>query len=104
MPPRLDKLAGELRAAILGGDHALANRIAQEYSEAVSRHWETLPPSDRAVSPLPQLARELLTWARGMTIVQRAIAADQLALVQRTKRFQQERLGRVRTSSIQVRA
>jgi len=103
MPAPLDKLSRELRAAILAGDHALANRIAPKYAEAVREFWDTVPASDRAGSTVPRVARELLTWARGMTIVQRAIAADELGVVQRTKRYNQERLERVRTSSIQVR-
>ncbi len=105
MPPPLDKLAGELRSAVLAGDHALTNRIVPEYAEALARHWEMLTPSERATSSLPGLTRELLGWARGMTIVQRAIAAEQLAAVQRTRRYHEERLlGYRPVSSIQVRA
>ena len=103
--PDKDKLAGELRAAVLAGDHARANRIVPEYAEALSQYWGTLPASDRAVSPLPKLARELLAWARGMTVVQRTIAGEQLAAVQRTRRYQQESLlGRVQRSSVRLRA
>jgi len=115
MPPQLDKatpdrstpekLASDLRSAVLAGDHVRADRAAREYTEALSEFWEKLPASGRARSPLPNVARELLSWARGMTIVQRAIAAEQLASVQRTRLYQQERISRVRgPSSLQVRA
>jgi|SRR5580658_420711 hypothetical protein len=101
---KLDLLAGELRCAVLAVDHARADRVAREYAEALSEFWETLPASEQAVSPLPGLAHELLGWARGMTIVQRAIAAEQLASIQGTKRYHEERPRRARASSIQVHA
>jgi len=103
--PELDQLARELRAAVLAGDHARANRVVLEYGVAASQYWATLSAIDRAASPLPKLARELLAWARGMTIVQRTIAGEQLAAVQRTRRYRQESLlGRAQPSSVRLRA
>lgn len=100
----LDKLANELRSAVLAADHAAADRAARAYAEAVARFWTALTPADRAGSTLPGVARELLGWARGMTIVQRAIAGDQLAGLQRTKVYRHERPVRERANSLEVRA
>jgi hypothetical protein len=87
MSQALHKVSLELRSALLGGDHVLANRLVTEYADAVRQIWESLPESERAASPIPTDARELLTWAKEMTIVRRAVAAAQLAVVQKASRY-----------------
>ncbi len=87
MAQALDKLAQELRSAVLGGDHALAGELASEYSAALGGLWESLPERDRAVSLIPRQASELLTWAHRMTLVQRAIAAAQLAVIEKASHY-----------------
>ena len=104
MPPTLDELIPELRAAVLAADHARADRLACDYAEAVRQLWETLPEPERAASPLPRATRELLTWARGMTIVHRAIAGEQFAVVQKLTRYKSPPSQDAARSAIQVRA
>jgi hypothetical protein len=101
MPERLDRIARELRSAVLAGDHVLAERLASEYREALAEAWQGLPQSVRAASPLPAQARETLTWARGMTIVQRAMLAEQLAVLDKSIRYASDRAPS-RRSTIQV--
>ncbi len=83
----LDDLIEEFRLAVHAADHIRAGRLAGEYADTVRRLWEAMPEEERAHSPLPRTSRELLTWARGMTIVQRAIAGEQLAVVQKLTRY-----------------
>lgn len=83
----LDKLARDLRSAVLAADHAGAQRLAAEYTKALAEFWETLPESARATCTLATQANELLTWARGMTIVQRAILGEQLAVLEKSIRY-----------------
>jgi F0F1-type ATP synthase membrane subunit b/b' len=100
MPAALDKVARELRGAVLAEDHASAERLAGEYRAALEEAWRALPESARAASSLPQQARETLTWARGMTIVQRAMLAEELAILDKAIRYASDRApGR---STIQV--
>jgi hypothetical protein len=87
MPQPLDKIARQLRSAILAADHVAAERVANEYALAVKEAWESLSASERARSTLPAQANELFTWARGMTIVQRAMLAEQLAVLQKSMRY-----------------
>jgi hypothetical protein len=87
MPAALHKIARELRSALLGGDQVRAELLVSEYAAAVRQLWESLPQSDRAASSIPRQAAELLTWARDMTIVRRAMAAQQLAVVQKASRY-----------------
>jgi hypothetical protein len=101
MPEPLDKIAREFRAAVLAGDHVLAERLAVEYRTALAEAWRDLPESVRAASPLPALAHEMLTWARGMTIVQRAVLAEQLAVLDKSIRYASDRASSSR-STIQV--
>jgi len=84
----LDNISRELRAAVLAGDHALAERRFCEYAQTVAQIWRALSESDRRASTLPQTVHELITWIRGMTIVQRAISAEQLAAVEQALRYQ----------------
>jgi len=87
MSQALHKVSLELRSALLGGDQVLANRLVMEYSDAVRQLWESLPESERAASSIPTDARELLTWAKEMTVVRRAMAAAQLTVVQKASRY-----------------
>jgi hypothetical protein len=81
------KISVDLRAALLGADHVLADRLVKEYAQAAREVWESLPESERAASSLPQQASELLTWAHEMTVVRRAMAGAQLAVVQKAAHY-----------------
>ncbi len=87
MPEALDKLSREFRSAVLGGDHDRAARLVSEYTSALRLFWESLPESERAGSLIPLQAQELLTWASGMAGVHRAMAAEQLAIIQKAGRY-----------------
>jgi hypothetical protein len=93
MSEPLDRITLELRAAVLAGDHTAAQGLVFEYSDAVRQVWEELPEDQRTQSTLPATALECLTWVRGMTVVQRAMAAEQLAVVEKIVRYQSD-LGR----------
>jgi hypothetical protein len=82
----LDDLARELRAAVLASDHEKAERWTLEYAAALGRHWRSLSTRERAASSLPKQSLELLTWAREMTLMQHAIAAEHLSMVERAGR------------------
>lgn len=82
MPALLDKIANEFRAAILAADHVEAARLAADYVEAVRLLWAGMTPDERTASHLPVQTRELLAWARDMTINQRAFTAQQLEFVE----------------------
>jgi hypothetical protein len=87
MEPEVDEASRQLRAAVIAADHAGAERAASHYVEALQKLWEALPESERAVSPVPSKARELLAWAREMTLIQRNLAADQHAVLQKASRY-----------------
>ena len=91
MPQPLDKVAREFRSAVLAADHERAAELAAEYRSSVAELWQSLPESSRAKSTLPEQANELLNWARGMTIVQRAMLAEQLAVLEKSNRYRWER-------------
>jgi hypothetical protein len=93
MSQALHNISRELRSALLGGDHVLANRLVSEYTDALRELWERMPESDRAASSIPQQTRELLTWAHDMTVVRRAIDAAQLAVVEKAGRYNAARCG-----------
>ena len=57
-----------------------------EYAEALGWHWTTLSANERAASPLPKQSRELLNWARKMTLMQQAITAAHLSAVEKAGR------------------
>jgi hypothetical protein len=78
----------ELKAAVIAGDHARAERATAAYVEALRQHWESLPKKERGNSPVPARARELLAWAREMTIIQRTLTCDQLAILQKASRYE----------------
>ncbi|HUA20623.1 MAG TPA: hypothetical protein VMB25_17870 [Bryobacteraceae bacterium] len=104
MPHPSDSIASELRAAVLAGDHARARRLVQDYAEALQELWRALPEAERAGSPIPSQARELLGWARDMTLVQRALAARHLAIVETASRYESSPGTRDRSTAIQVHA
>jgi hypothetical protein len=87
MSEALDNISREFRAAILASDHALAGRLASEYAATIEQTWLSMPEAERATSCIPQLCDELLSWAHQMTVVQRALAADQLAVIQKACRY-----------------
>jgi len=101
MPTVLDRIARDLRSAVLAADHAGAQRLASEYTKALAEFWETLPEPARGSSTLATQANELLTWARGMTIVQRAILGEQLAVLEKSLRYATDQAGK-QQSSIQI--
>lgn len=71
----------------MAADYVLAGQFAADYREALIETWHSLPDSARAESSLPQQATEILTWARGMTIVHRAMLAEQLAALDKAIRY-----------------
>jgi hypothetical protein len=87
MSQALHKISVELRSALSGGDHVLADRLVNEYTQAAREAWDSLSETERASSALPQQASELLTWAREMTVVRRAMAGLQLAVVQKAAHY-----------------
>jgi hypothetical protein len=103
MSQALDRLSRDLRSALLGGDHVLANRLVAEYTAALRELWESMPESERAASSIPEQARELLTWARDMTVVRRAIDAAQLAVVNKASRYSAARSTETPRPAVQFR-
>jgi hypothetical protein len=87
MSQALDRISVELRSALVGGDNVLADRLVNEYAQAARETWDSLPDSERATSALPQQASELLTWAHEMTVVRRAMAGAQLAVVRKAAHY-----------------
>ena len=81
MAQSLDKLSRDFRTAVLGGDHALARQLASEYAGVLGQRWESLPETERVA------ARDLLVWADQMTVVQRGIAAAQLAVIEKASQY-----------------
>jgi hypothetical protein len=101
MPQTLDKIARDLRGAILAADPFQAERLTIEYRDELVKVWLSMSDSERAVSMLPQKATELLTWARGMAIVHRAMLVDQMIVLDRAIRYTSNRAP-ARRSTIQV--
>lgn len=83
----VDQASRQLRAAVIAADHAGAERASSSYVEALQKLWEALPEQERAGSPIPARTRELLAWAREMTLIQRNLAADQHAVLQKASRY-----------------
>jgi hypothetical protein len=100
MPQPSDSLARELRGAVLANDHEKAARLSAEYTEALREHWMQLSPRDRAASPLPKQSIELLNWVREMTIMQQALAARHLAVVEQASRYQTARSLYLRSAAL----
>jgi hypothetical protein len=91
MPQPPDNLAHDLRAAVLASDHEEAARLTVEYTEAMGRHWMLLSDQERAASPLPKQSLELLTWVREMTMMQHALSAEHLSIIETASRYQAAR-------------
>jgi hypothetical protein len=83
----LERASLELRAAVIAADHLRAENAVSCYVEAVRQVWEALPEQERAASQLPARSRELLAWAREMAMIQRNMAADQYAVLQKARRY-----------------
>lgn len=83
----LERASLELRAAVIAADHARAESAVSQYVEAVRRVWESLLEQERAASQIIARARELLAWAREMALIQRNLAADQYAVLQKARRY-----------------
>lgn len=82
-----NRIARDLRSAVATGDHAAAALLVPRYGQALQAAWESFSPQERRASPLPQQARELLEWARSVAIIQRALSAEQLAVLQKAGRY-----------------
>jgi hypothetical protein len=100
MPQSLDDLARELRAAVLANNHETATSLSADYTAAVREYWVTMSPRERAASPLPKKSIELLTWVRDMTIMQQAMAAQHLAVVDKACRYQAARAQYLRSAAL----
>jgi hypothetical protein len=83
----LERASLELRAAVIAADHARAETAVTHYVEAVQQFWEGLPEQERVSSQIPARSRELLAWAREMALIQRNLAADQYAVLQKARRY-----------------
>jgi hypothetical protein len=103
MPAPLDKLSQQFRSAVLAGDHPGAERLALQYVEALREMWESLPEAERASSLVPKRALELLAWARDVSIVQRALTHEQLAILEKACRYQPSGWLESRSRAIEVR-
>ncbi len=101
MPQPQDNLARDLRAAVLANDHEKATRLTVEYTAAVREHWTTLSSQERDASPLPKQSLELLAWVREMTIMQQALAAQHLAVVEKASRYQTARALYLRSAALE---
>jgi hypothetical protein len=95
-----NRLARELRASVLGSEHHQAARLAEQYTAAVSRQWALISEAERASSGLPKQARELLTWARDVTIMQHAMAATHLLALEKANRYLTARANYLRTAAV----
>ena len=94
-----DDRARSLREAVVAGDYAAAEEAADGYFKALETLWQSLTEAERAVSPIPVKALELLNWAREMTIIQRSFAANQLFALQKASRYE---TGVIARSSVRV--
>jgi len=95
-----DDLARELRAAVLGSDHAKAARVSEQYTVALGRQWALMSETERATSGIPKQAVELLTWAREVTIMHHAMAAQHLSAIEKANRYLTARANYLRTAAI----
>jgi hypothetical protein len=91
MLPTPDRLAHDLRAAVLAVDHEKASRLSAEYSAALRELWMTLSPEERVASSVPKQALELLNWVRDMTLIQQAMAAQHLRVIDKAMRYRTAR-------------
>jgi len=83
----LEHASRELRAAVIAADHSGAELALSRYIETLRQVWEALPEQERGGSALPARVGELLAWTREMTIIQRALMADQLRVLEKASRY-----------------
>jgi hypothetical protein len=84
----LERASRELRAAVIAADHTGAELALAHYIETLRQVWEAAPEQERSGSALPVRVRELLAWTREMTIIQRALTADQLRVLQKASYYE----------------
>ncbi len=99
----IHKISRELRSAVLAADQVRIGQLAAQYISAFEHVWLSLPQSEREVSQLPQQVRELMAWAREMTIIQRSLNALQLTIVEKAIRYQPAGSLESRCPAVQVR-
>ena len=68
-------------------DHVRAENAVRRYVEAVQDRWQSLSEQERAGSQIPARTRELLGWARQMTLLQRNLARDQHGVIQKASHY-----------------
>ena len=98
----LDDVARELRAAVLAADHEKVARLTVEYARAVAAYWMSLDPKARDASAVPKQSLELLTWVREMALMQQAMAAQQLAVLERASRYETARSHYLRSAALEA--
>ena len=76
-----------------------AGHLAEQYTAALSQQWASMSQPERASSGIPKQAVELLTWAREMTIMQHAMAAEHLAAIEKANRYLTARANYLRTAA-----
>jgi hypothetical protein len=103
MPQPPDNLSRALRAAVLASDHEKAERLTVEYTEALRQYWTALSPEERAASSIPKQALELLNWVREMTLMQQAMSAEHLSMVERASRHLAARALYLQTAALDAR-
>ena len=101
--PALASLARELRSAVLAEDHLRAEQLVGQYVQAVREFFESLPDDERAHSELPGIARELLSWTHDMAVIHRTMASNQLAILQKARKYATARTPGATRAAIQVR-
>lgn len=94
------EISADFRAAIIAGDHSRAQEIASFYVSALGTLWESLPVEQRISSDLPEQAGKLMRWGQQATMIQRNLASDQLASLQRAIRYRHS----AASPSLQVKA
>jgi len=95
-----DHIARDFRAAVLGSDHILAARLAEQYAAAVRLQWALMSQAERASSGLPKQATELLTWAQNATKQQYDIAAMQSSTIEKANRHLNARAVYLRSAAL----
>jgi hypothetical protein len=92
-------LARAIRAAVLGSEHNRAARLAEQYTAALLQQWALMSEAERASSGIPKQARELLTWARDVAIMQHAMAASHLSALEKAHRYLNARANYLQTAT-----
>jgi len=97
-----DKIARDLRAALLAEDHDRAGALAAEYAGAIGAAWNRLSDSQRGASEMPKHALELLAWSRDLALIRRALLSEHLTMLEKIVHYQREQLSENTGSAIQV--